>query len=104
MEVTNLDTQTGVTTVTLEDNPMRNKHRQLKLNVKGNAKKWWGEHLLKLRASRAGVDVREVNHPSAQKVEIIAAGEMNKLWKIINWSKRGSLFFAMNEVLVEFVD
>jgi hypothetical protein len=83
---------------------MENTNRKLKLNVKGRIKKLWGTPLLKSRAYTAGVAVDEIRHPSSCHVEMHLSGEMDNLWKVINWSKRGYLFFSMHEVLVEFKD
>lgn len=51
-----------------------------------------------------GVKLHDLKHPSSERVEVTVSGEMYKLWEIVRWSKKGSMFFSMNELLIEFMD
>jgi hypothetical protein len=92
------------TALTFEDNPMRNKHRKVKMNIKGRFKKMWGDYLLRRKLRSLGVDLHNMEHHSNNHVEVHIGGEMDNLWEVVNWTKGGRLFFRMREILVEFVD
>jgi acylphosphatase len=83
---------------------MNNKFKKIKLNIKGDVKKFWSQILLKYKSRSLGVDLHDVKHYSGQHVEVTVSGEMPRLWELIAWYKKGALFFYMNELQIEFID
>lgn len=83
---------------------MKTKQRKIKLNIKGRFKKFWSDFMLKQKTKSLGVNVHDLKHHSGEHIELTVSGEMYRLWEIVRWSKKGAMFFAMNELMVEFVD
>jgi hypothetical protein len=83
---------------------MNKKQRKIKMNIKGRFKKFWSDYMLKHKTQNLKVNVHDLTHHSGEHIELTVSGEMHRLWEVVSWSKKGAMFFAMNEIMVEFVD
>jgi hypothetical protein len=79
-------------------------YKQLKLQIKGNFKKFWAKLFLRKRIKSMGVEVQDIKDLSSEHVEIVVSGNKEQLWEVINWSKGQDIFLVLNEVIFEFVD
>ncbi len=78
--------------------------KKLKLNIRGNFRKFWADLFLRRKITNLGVNVDKIKDHSMDHVEIVVSGDKAKLWDVVKWSKSQDIFFVLNEVMFEFVD
>jgi len=83
---------------------MTNKQKKVHINIKGKLK----NHLYKVfafaKAKSLGLKTHGFNQKADGTVELVVQGYVDKLWGMINWSKKGYVFFFVEEVVFKFAD
>lgn len=80
---------------------MLQKHKKLKLNIKGRHQRFWTSLVLITRIKALGVNVHKVKHEKNHS-HIELSGEEKKLWKAIEMSKKPFFFVELDQVAFEF--
>lgn len=80
------------------------KQQKLHLNIKGNLRNSLYPILTRLKAKTLGLQTRSVKEVSNTHVHVIVEGESAKLWKMVDWSKKGYVFLLLQEIQFSFVD
>ncbi len=86
-----------------ERSTMKKDRKQLKINIKGQFKNVVSSWLMNWKLRRLGVNIHDIKH-MPNEIEVLASGQKQDLWQVVNWSKRSNVFFYMNEDIFEFAD
>ncbi|EKE00441.1 MAG: hypothetical protein ACD_22C00023G0002 [uncultured bacterium] len=78
--------------------------RKAHIIVKGKVKNPLYKLLGRAKAALYGLDhIDFTEHPSGH-VEVFVQGKKEKLWDIIEWTKKGNVFLKVSEVTFRFKD
>jgi acylphosphatase len=81
-----------------------NKNQRLHLQVKGKVHNHLYPVFVLVKSILTGVKPFYFNRNAANSVEMVLEGDVTKLWKMVDWSKSGYVFFVVEEVQFKFVE
>ncbi len=83
---------------------MTTKQKKVHINVKGKVKNHLYKVFALVKAKSLGLKTHSFSQNPDGTVELVVQGYVDKLWNMISWSKKGYVFFMVEEVVFKFAD
>jgi acylphosphatase len=81
---------------------METKNQKVNVRVKGNLKHLSYKLHALIKATRLGLKTHKLINHKPGHIEMEFEGKRPQLWKIVKWSKSGSIFSVVDEVMFTF--
>ena len=78
------------------------KNQKVNVRVKGNLRHLSYKLHALIKATRLGLKTHKLINHKPGHIEMEFEGERTQLWKIVRWSKSGSFFSVVDEVMFSF--